>query len=130
MNGCAGIVGRSPGASGTTWENWDDGIPGSTAEPPSSSLSPGWTGRRHDRLSLAPLFCLGRRNLAHDLVWVIRIRIPDCSHRDVQIVTIARGRRLREYRRNNERKHHSENQPSHGSDDGLTTTHAMSSIGE
>jgi len=79
--------------------------------------------------SLGPLFCLGRRNLAHDLVWVFRIRISDCFHRDVQIVTTPRGRRLREYRRNTERKHHSENQPSRGSDGGLTTRHAMSSVG-
>jgi len=79
--------------------------------------------------SLGPLFCLGRRNLAHDLVWVFRIRISDCFHRDVQIVTTPRGRRLREYRRNTERKHHSENQLSRSSDGGLTTRHAMSSVG-
>ena len=59
----------------------------------------------------------GRRNLAHDLVWVFRIRIPDRSHRDVQIVDPAGG--ACEYRRNTERKHHSENQPSRGSDVGL-----------
>ena len=66
------------------------------------------------------LFSPGRRNLAHDFVRLRRIRVHDRSHRDIQVITPARGRRLRKCRRNTARKHHS--------NDGLSTTHAMSSL--
>jgi hypothetical protein len=73
------------------------------------------------------LFRPGRRNLANDFIWLGRVRIPDGSHRDIQVITIARGRRLRKGRRNTECKRYSENRPSRGCNVGVTTAHAMSS---
>ena len=72
------------------------------------------------------LFCPRRRNLPHDFIGLGRIRIHDGSHRDVQVITIARGRRLRKGRRSIECKDHREKQPSRGFQVGVTAEHAMS----
>jgi len=74
------------------------------------------------------LSCPGRRDLAHDFIGLGRIRIHDGSHRDVQVITIARSGRLREGRRSTECEDHREKQPSRGCKVGVTATHAMSSI--
>ena len=73
------------------------------------------------------LFCPRRRNLPHDFIGLGRIRIHDGSHRDVQVITIARSGRLREGRRSTECEDHREKQPSRGCKVGVTATHAMSS---
>src|SRR6185436_1120796 len=48
---------------------------------------------------------LGQRDPADDFVGNFGIRVHDDAHRDVEIVTLRRGRRLRERRRYDERQH-------------------------
>jgi len=67
---------------------------------------------------LAALSGLGRRDLAHDFVGRVCVRVADDPNRDGAVVGLARRRRLREYRRDSGQEHRSKDQLP-------ITTHAM-----